>query len=441
MRFEYARQELLRGSARVTHIAFCCGFTHLGRFSVEYSRRYGEKPSQTLRRQAAFLAQQSPHPQFLTVAHDRPTIALVPIEANDRDQAVARGIAEELATALMRAGVAVTDRPEAARYHLRGTFRGDSRQARLTFRLTDAATARHIWAHRHDGMSEDILLFEERVAATIAAAMQPNLRAAEIDRARRKADTDVTVHDLTLRALPHVLALDKEGCGRALDLLERAMDRQPDHTLAIALAAWCHGQRVVYQLTAAPAEERGLALSLARRAIRRGGDAMTLAVLGHALTSVHDLEAADLVIRKALSLDGGSAWAWSRSAWIDVFNGHAESAMERFAIAIDLAPHDPLAFNNFAGLGCAHFHLGCYAKAAYWTERAIAEHPSAVWAHRTLCPAYVFGSRKPEAQRSLLALQRLYPDVTAARFAAAVALPQSYRDRIANGLESVGLRP
>ena len=46
-----------------------------------------------------------------------------------------------------------------------------------------------------------------------------------------------------------------------------------------------------------------------------------LAVLGNALTLLHELDAAELVIRKALAVDGGSAWAWSRSGWIDVYKG------------------------------------------------------------------------------------------------------------------------
>ena len=42
--------------AAVTEIATFCGFTHLGRFSAVYRRRYGQSPSQTLRQSAARLA-------------------------------------------------------------------------------------------------------------------------------------------------------------------------------------------------------------------------------------------------------------------------------------------------------------------------------------------------------------------------------------------------
>jgi AraC-like DNA-binding protein len=51
-RLEKVREELLRGYAdgTVADVAMAWGFSHLGRFSVEYRRRYGERPSQSLRR-------------------------------------------------------------------------------------------------------------------------------------------------------------------------------------------------------------------------------------------------------------------------------------------------------------------------------------------------------------------------------------------------------
>jgi tetratricopeptide (TPR) repeat protein len=240
--------------------------------------------------------------------------------------------------------------------------------------------------------------------------------------------------------MPGVLSLEAEGNARALDLLERATDRDPHHALATALAAWARVQRVVYHFTADPLVERALSADLARKAQALATDATALAVLGNALTLLHEVETADLVIRKALAVDGGSAWAWSRSGWIDVYKGDAESAIERFKIALDLAPHDSLAFNSMVGIGCAHFHAGRYLEATQWQERALLAHPSAVWVHRTLCPAYVFGGVGAEARRSLAALRHHYPDLTVSEVQLGLPpLPQNYSNLIVEGLHVAGL--
>ena len=137
------------------------------------------------------------------------------------------------------------------------------------------------------------------------------------------------------------------ACSRSMPKATRARSNyctgrcnKTPHALAMALAAWAHIQGVVYHFTDDPEQERARSLDLARRARALAGDATVLAVLGNALTLLGDLDAADIVIRKALSLDGGSAWAWSRSGWIDAYRGDAESAVDRFKIALDLAPQE-----------------------------------------------------------------------------------------------------
>ncbi len=52
-RLALAREALMSAREQqlsVTDIAFACGFVHLSRFASAYQRRYGEKPSDTLRK-------------------------------------------------------------------------------------------------------------------------------------------------------------------------------------------------------------------------------------------------------------------------------------------------------------------------------------------------------------------------------------------------------
>lgn len=57
-RLTQARAELAtpRPNASVTRVALDCGFTHLSRFSQEYARTFGERPSETLQRARRDLA-------------------------------------------------------------------------------------------------------------------------------------------------------------------------------------------------------------------------------------------------------------------------------------------------------------------------------------------------------------------------------------------------
>ena len=379
-------------------------------------------------------------PSVFVPGRDRPTVAFGPIEAAAEHLEIAGTLGDDLATALTRAGIAIASQPRSARYHLAGAIRGEGAQTRLTFRLIDSETGRQLWAHRSDGALHGDNTAEEHLATRIAAALQPCLRSAEIERALRKPCTDLAAHDLALRAMPGVLSLDAEGNARALELLERAMEEDPGHALATALAAWAHVQRVVYHFATEPQAERARSIELAHKALALSGDASVLAVLGNALTLLDELDTAELVICKALSVDGGSAWAWSRSGWLDVYRGDPEFRDRTIEDRARPRAARLLAFNSLVGIGCAHFKAGNYVEAARWQERALIEHPSAIWVHRTLCPAYVLAGARPEARRSLAALREQYPQLTLSEVQQGMPpLPESYRNLVVDALNDVGL--
>lgn len=441
IRFERARRQLLQGAPglKVMDVAARCGLTHFGRFSVEYRRRYGETPSQTLKRQAIFADRVSAKLQHPMHTQDRTTISVGTIETEPAHGEAARAIADELSVALARTGLGVSSRSEHARYHLAAGIKGEGEKARLVFRLIDRETGRHLWAHRTELPFEGPAAFDEHLAARIAAALQPSLRMAEIERATQLPDRHASARDIALRAMPCVLSLDAEGNARALGLLDSAMERDPDDALSVALAAWAHGQRIVYHFSSEPAADRALSAELARRALTLRGDPTVLAIVGNALSLLNDTMA-EQVVARALSADGGSSWAWGRSGWIDLYKGNNESAIEKLTIALELAPDDPLAFNNMVGIGCSHFAAGRYADSARWQTRALAQHPSSIWIHRTLSPAYMLGGAKAEARRSLHAWCETCPDLTLSKVSDGFPpMPRAFFERVVEALDDLGL--
>jgi AraC-like DNA-binding protein len=116
--FEEARRELLLGlpGGKIMDVAARSGFPHVGRFAVEYRRRYGETPSQTVKRQAVLSAALAGMPRLFVPLRDRLTLAFAGIEAGADHASIARDMAADLSTALSRTGIAVTREPSLARY-------------------------------------------------------------------------------------------------------------------------------------------------------------------------------------------------------------------------------------------------------------------------------------------------------------------------------------
>ena len=63
-RYQRVREALSRAEPEqsVTEIALKWGFTHMGRFSVEYRKRFGESPSRTLQQRKVMVAVSEPPP-------------------------------------------------------------------------------------------------------------------------------------------------------------------------------------------------------------------------------------------------------------------------------------------------------------------------------------------------------------------------------------------
>ena len=174
MGLECARRELLQGTQGVTimDVALRCGFPHCGRFSIAYRRRYGETPSQTLKRQAVFTATLRAMPSLFVSPRSRPAMAFGPIETAEEHREMAADIADDLAAALTHAGISVAGQTRAARYHLAGAIRGSDSQARLILRLIDTETSSQLWAHRSDNILRDETANGEHLASRIAASLQ-----------------------------------------------------------------------------------------------------------------------------------------------------------------------------------------------------------------------------------------------------------------------------
>ncbi len=270
-------------------------------------------------------------------------------------------------------------------------------------------------------------------------AILPHIRGLEIERAQRKRPNDLDAYGLTMRTYPFVLASYPRAARQALDLLNRAMEIDPDYAPATALAAWCHAQLVLHNGTATPGEERGRALLLSDRAgILDADDPLVLAARAAVHTMAGQFDHAEALIARVLALDPTFAWGWERSGWLNAFAGEPETAIRHFNEATRLEQRPPEA-NRLIGIGCAHFDAGRYEEAVLWKRKALLRQPGTAWINRTLSVSYARLGQRVAALDSLAELGRYSPDLTIDRIVTSIPFTQGFLDRVAEGLDDLGL--
>jgi AraC-like DNA-binding protein len=441
-RFNQARRQLLKASpgASVAVIALDCGLTHLGRFAQAYRSRYGESPSDTLRLRRVWLPTNAA-PVRLTATLERPSLAIMPFDLIGPLAIDVSDIGDEIASAVCRTGWIRIVTPPAGRYHLHGRVKDDGTGTlRIRLTLLDRSNLRYIWADCSECADGDLLGSRDWFASHVSGALRSVLRDAEIDHATAKEPAQLTAWELAMRALPMVLAADPSAHAVAIELLDQAIECAPRDPVPLSLAAWCHGLRAGHHFTRDLKMERDKALQRASEASALGpGDPMSDAMLSAAYMLAHDLAAAEVHARRALSIDGGSAWGWGRLAWVYAYRGDTARALECCQIARVLAPSDPLSFVWSIGIAAANFEHGLFDRAIDWYRRALAEQPKAIWINRFLAPAAVFAGQKDKGRQSLIGLSRAFPELTIAQVRAGLPHTDRFLDRVAEGLETLGM--
>ncbi len=442
-RLDRARRRLLRGppGANVTEVATDSGLTHLGRFAAAYRDRYGESPSDTLklRRVPAHVNAASVH---LAASLVRPTVAILPFDLVGPEAMRASGLGDEISISLYRTGWIRIVRESEGRYHLHGRVKDEGTGIlRVRVTLFDRVALRYIWVDFFECTIDDVFRSQNWLSDVVSGAVRSVLRASEIDRVTDKDPMQLGAWELSMRALPIVITADPAGQGIAVELLDRGIELAPRDPVPMSLAAWCHGLRAGHHFTTDAVGERDKALQLALEATGPGaGDPMSHAMLSAAYMLAHDLAAAAHHARRALTIDGASAWGWGRLGWVYAYRGEAAKAIECCHVARVLAPSDPLGFVWSIGIAAANFELGHYNRAVQWYERVMVEQPKATWINRFLAPAYVLADREEQGKQSLDALYRSFPELTIAMVR--TGLPHTVRllDLVGEGLADLGMR-
>jgi TolB-like protein/class 3 adenylate cyclase len=393
---------------------------------------------------------------------DKPSIAVLPfanMSGDSEQEYFADGMVEEIITTLSRIrwlfviarnstftykGKAVdvkqVGRELGVRYVLEGSVRRGGNRVRITAQLIDATSGAHLWADRFDGLLEDVFELQDKVAISVAGVIEPTLRQSEIERARRKRPDSLDAYDLYLRALPYAFAAMPEDADKALALLGKAIELEPDFAAAHAIIAFCHEQR--YLRGGMQEETRLAALRHARQAIAAGGDdTAALATAGFVIAVCgRDYETALTAFDRSFALSSSSALALGFSSIVRAWKGDDAIAVEQANRALRLSPFDPLIQLPYVGLAYAHFAAGRFEETVAAASLATQSNPRFTVPQILHAAALGCLDRREDGETVVQGLLELQPGITVGT----AILSARYTDpkniaALANALRRAGL--
>ncbi len=417
-----------------------------------------------VREEAALtLAPAEPAPPPARIATDRPGIAVLAFENMSGDPAqeyFGDGISEDILTALSKQrwfmviarnssftykGRAVHIRQIAeelgVRYVVEGSVRKADNRVRITAQLNDATTGGHLWAERYDRELVDVFAVQDEITNAIAAAIEPQIHAAENFRSHRKPPASLDAWDLLMRALSHYWRVTRQDHGAAQALLERAIAIDPDYGQALAVLAANHmfGVHLGWAELAAIAPVAAAAALAAVRCDHE--DAWAHAALGSVCFSTRRLADALSEFEQALALNPNFSLAQGYYALALSYAGRSAESFEAAQRAIRLSPRDPSLAIYHGIAGYARFTEQRYLEAIALAREAIRHRGDLTGAYRVLAVSAGMTGDSLLAETALGELRRTQPNISLHWIA--TQLPwanEADREHYLEGFRRAGLR-
>ena len=366
---------------------------------------------------------------------DKPSIAVLPftnMSGDPEQEYFSDGITEDIITALSNVhwlfviarnstftykGSAVdvmrVARELGVRYVVEGSVRKAANKVRITAQLVDGTTGNHVWAERYDRELDDIFALQDEITETIVGRIDTELRASEINRARRKPPANLDTWEHYQRGLWHFFKLTKEGNEEARNLFRKAVERDPSFALAHAGIAFTCFSEVHYDYGDNPAECLAQGLAAGEQAVALGAmDGFTHFALGRVLALTGQGDRAVAELEKSVALNSSLAHGYHGLGTTLNWYGQATDAIPKLNMAMRLSPHDPLLWAMQCQRASCGNNLENYDEAEEWARKAANTRADKFWPHTHLAVALTGQNRRNEARVAIEVACRVKPDLS-----------------------------
>jgi tetratricopeptide (TPR) repeat protein len=214
---------------------------------------------------------------------------------------------------------------------------------------------------------------------------------------------------------PHPKPRTKDANSETLQLFRKAIELDPNLACAYGMAAWCYTQRKGRGWMTDHVQESAEATRLARKAVRLGADdPVALCMGGYALAFVaHKFDDAMAFVDRGLAVNPNLAQAWALSAWVRVWRGEPDLALDHVAHAMRLSPLDPSMPTMHGAMAYAHFLASRYDMASSCAEKSMRDNPAFLLAICISAASNALAGRLQPAQKAMARALECNPDLRA----------------------------
>ena len=367
---------------------------------------------------------------------ERPSIAVLPFDnmSGDREQDfLADGISEDLITALSKIrwftviarnttftykGTSVDVKKVASdldvRYVLEGSVRKGGNRIRITAQLIDAHTGHHVWAERYDRELDDIFDLQDEMSQTIVSALEPELSAAERERAVNKPPDNLGAWEYYQRGLHYSWSWEQDNNQTAIDLFREAQRRDPAFAPAYAQEAYAHYQSVVLAWTDDPDSRLAEGRKAADKALQcddRDAVAYFASARIHMMYGEHD--ACIAALERSLELNPNFAQSYHALGMVLALCGNQDESRRQSEKAERLSPRDPILIGFRAAHSLASLLAGDYEESILWGHKVLQiPKDCGYWPHALIAAASAHLGRMDDARAACEAARLTMPDLT-----------------------------
>ncbi len=333
-------------------------------------------------------------------------------------------------------------------YVMEGSIQRDDNRLRVSARLVETDSGRHIWAEKYDRELKDVFELQDDLTMHVVGSITPQVELAELQRSRKLSNTNLSAYELALKAqaltYDAVRVADRDMLNQAMSIADHALELDKVCTHAL----WTRGMGCVFQYLYGWSTDPGSALNFAIEIADHligidPSNAKSFIVRAWAYQYQREYDMALADYRRALELNPNLALNLFTMAWSEAVAGLPVEARKHAKKALMLSPRDTdiwLAW-AYATLELASFIECDFPDALKWGRQAIQLHARMPARQLVMIAGYGLLGDLESAKSHVTAIRAFAPETLLAVLAGRYEIFKSseHNSLLLKGLRQAGL--